>query len=248
MDTNSPAPFLLEGSTSGVLLLHGFTSTPQSVRYVGHRLHQVTGATVMGPLLAGHGTTPEDFAKTGFRDWLQSAEDALETLSSRSETVCIAGLSLGGTIALNLSIRRSALVDRVATINGSTGLYSPQQMKAFFDECAGDFHPGIGSDIKHPDRKEICYERIPNAAVQERYVLATATGQMLPLLDKPLLILQSRIDHVVSPENGKRIGNAVASQSVTSRWLEDSYHVATLDNDRDVIVQELANFVNAGMA
>ena len=118
MENDSTAPFLLEGSSCGVLLLHGFTSTPQSVCYVGHRLHARSGATVMAPLLAGHGTTPEDFAQTGFRDWLKSAEDALEALSARCTTVCVAGLSLGGTIALNLSIRRADLVDRVATING----------------------------------------------------------------------------------------------------------------------------------
>ena len=210
METDSPAPFLLEGSRSGVLLLHGFTSTPQSVRYVGHQLHALSGVTVMAPLLAGHGTTPEDFAQTGFRDWLKSAEDALEALSARCTTVCVAGLSLGGTIALNLSIR-----------------------------------PGIGSDIKNPGYKETCYDRIPNAVAQERYVLATATGQMLPLLEKPLLILQSRIDHIVSPENGKRIEGAVASRSITFCWLENSYHVATLDNDRDLIVQELTNFLTA---
>lgn len=245
MENDSTAPFLLEGSSCGVLLLHGFTSTPQSVRYVGHRLHALSGATVMAPLLAGHGTTPEDFAQTGFRDWLNSAEDALEALSARCTTVCIAGLSLGGTIALNLSIRRGDLVDRVATINGSTGLYSPQQMKAFFEGCAEDYHPGIGSDIKNLDNKEICYDRIPNSVAQERYVLVTATGQMLPLLDKPLLILQSRTDHVVSPKNGKRIEGAVASRSITFCWLENSYHVATLDNDRDLIVQELTNFLTA---
>ncbi|MBM1691128.1 alpha/beta hydrolase [Sulfitobacter geojensis] len=245
MENDSTAPFLLGGSSCGVLLLHGFTSTPQSVRYVGHRLHARSGATVMAPLLAGHGTTPEDFAQTGFRDWLKSAEDALEALSARCTTICVAGLSLGGTIALNLSIRRGDLVDRVATINGSTGLYSPQQMKAFFDGCTGDFQPGIGSDIKNPGYKETCYDRIPNAVTQERYVLVTATGQMLPLLDKPLLILQSRTDHVVSPENGKRIEGAVASRSITFCWLENSYHVATLDNDRDLIVQELTNFLTA---
>ncbi|WP_117396896.1 alpha/beta hydrolase [Maritalea myrionectae] len=242
MKTDNPSPFLIEGSSTGVLLLHGFTSTPQSVRYVGHLLHKLTGATIMAPLLAGHGTTPEDLAKTGFRDWLASAEAALETLHSRSEITCIAGLSLGGTIALNLSIRRADLVDRVATINGSTGMYPPNQIMTLFDTCETDFRPGIGSDIQHPVRKEICYDRIPVNAFQERYVLTTATGQMLPLLTKPLLIMQSRCDHVVSPENGKRIERSVASPLVQFRWLENSYHVATLDNDRDLVAHELARF------
>ncbi|MFT6659570.1 alpha/beta hydrolase [Maritalea sp.] len=243
MNSDNPAPFFLKGSTTGVLLLHGFTSTPQSVRYVGHRLHELAGVTVMAPLLAGHGATPEAFAQTGFRDWIESAEAALKLLRQYCSSVCIAGVSLGGTIALNLSIRCEGLVDKVATINGSTGLYSPEQMMVFFEGSPDAYHPGIGSDIKNPDRREICYDRIPFATLKERYILATATGQMLPMLTKPILIMQSRTDHVVSPKNGKRIEQSVASRTVRYRWLEDSFHVATLDNDRDSVAQELAEFI-----
>jgi hypothetical protein len=77
-----PRPFHLKGSTTGVLLLHGFTSTPQSVAYVGHAIHTATGASVSVPLLAGHGDTPQALAQTGYRDWLASAEAALDALRS----------------------------------------------------------------------------------------------------------------------------------------------------------------------
>ena len=238
-----PRPFHLKGSTTGVLLLHGFTSTPQSVAYVGHAIHAATGASVSVPLLAGHGDTPQALAQTGYRDWLASAEAALDALRTTCDHVVVAGLSLGGTIALNLAIRLPDRVARVITINGSTGIYRPDQVAKLFADQPSAFHPGIGSDIQHPHRKEVCYDQIPTATLRERFILTCATGLMLPDLKQPILVFQSRQDHVVAPENGLRIVRDVGSSDVTLHWLERSYHVATLDHDRDIIVARAATFI-----
>jgi carboxylesterase len=238
-----PKPFHLKGSSVGVLLIHGFTSTPQSIAYVGHKIHDATGVTLRAPLLAGHGTTPCALEKVGYRDWLASAENALETLRERCDEIILAGLSLGGTIALNLAIRFPELVDRVVSINGSTGIYRPDQVEILFADESGDFQRGIGSDIKHPDRYEICYDIIPVSTMRERFVLTCATGLMLPSLKQPILIFQSCNDHVVAPENGLRIKREVSSSDVTLHWLEDSFHVATLDYDRDIIIDKVCQFI-----
>ncbi|QCO54704.1 alpha/beta fold hydrolase [Pseudorhodobacter turbinis] len=244
MDYDSdPTPFFLPGTSVGVLLLHGFTSTPQSIAYVGHKIHEATGATVSAPLLAGHGETPSALAQTGYKDWLASAEKALRSLNQSCDTTVVAGLSLGGTIALNLSVRFPELVDMVVSINGSTGIYNPEQVNALFADIPDGLQCGIGSDIKHPDRREICYDKIPAVTMRERFVLTCATGLMLPKLKQPILILQSRRDHVVAPENGMRIASAVGSTELTLRWLEESFHVATLDYDRDIIVEMIIRFI-----
>lgn len=243
MDDESCEPFDLPGNSTGVLLLHGFTSTPQSVRHVGHELHARTGFTVTAPLLAGHGTSPEDLARTGHRDWIASAEAALHALRQRASRVIVAGLSLGGTIALNLAVRHPQHVDAIATINGSTGIYRPDQARAVFDAPSDGYCAGIGSDIRHSKRREISYDRIPTSTLHERFLLTTATGLMLPLLRQPLLVMQSRVDHVVEPANAYRIVRECGSTEVRLRWLENSFHVATLDHDRDLIVEELKRFV-----
>lgn len=245
MDDESCEPFNLAGTDTAILLLHGFTSTPQSIRHVGYALHARSGFTVTAPLLAGHGTSPEDLARTSYQDWIASAEKALRKLRDRSERVIVAGLSLGGTLSLNLGIRHPDWVDGVATINGSTGLYRPDQARAVFDTPPDDYCAGIGSDIRHLERRETCYDRIPASTLHERFLLTTATGLMLPLLRQPLLVLQSRIDHVVEPANAHRIVRECGSTEVRLRWLENSYHVATLDNDRDLIVEELERFATA---
>lgn len=238
-----PKPFYLQGSRVGLVLLHGFTSTPQSVAYVGRQIHAATGVTVSVPLLAGHGETPEALAKTGYSDWLASAQHALNRVRAECDVVVIAGLSLGGTIALNLAIRFPDLVDRVISINGSTGIYRPEQVQGLFSAEESGFHQGIGSDIKHPKRREMCYDRIPLANMRERFILTCATGIMLPDLKQPLLVFQSREDHVVAPQNGSRIVKDVGSSNVRLQWLDHSYHVATLDNDRDQIVMQCSEFM-----
>lgn len=240
---SDPSPFRLDGSTNGVLLLHGFTSTPQSVSYVGHMLHQQSGATLSVPLLAGHGTTLEAFAATKNQDWLASAEAEMRWLATRCERITVAGLSLGGTIALNLAIRYPEIVDHVVSINGSTGIYSPDQASQILNDGTIGFHEGIGSDINREDMFEICYDRIPASTMRERYLLTTATGLMLPSLRQRILVIQSREDHVVNPQNAHRIAQEVASHEVRLVWLPSSYHVATLDYDRDTIVSAMTEFI-----
>lgn len=243
LSTNPDAqPFFLRGNEVGVVLLHGFTSTPQSIRYVGHELHRNAGVTVLAPLLAGHGLTPEELGQTGYQDWLDSAEKALEMISNQCSRVVAAGLSLGGTLALNLAARFSKQIDGIITINGSTGLYKPETALMMFDDKLPDFLSGIGSDIRHPERREICYERIPRSALRERFLLTNATGALLPMVRQPILVVQSRVDHVVSTANAVRIVKDVGSDEVHLLWLSESYHVATLDYDRDRIVDAIGEF------
>lgn len=242
-DAPDAQPFVLDGGATGVLLLHGFTSTPQSVCHLGHALHAGSGATISVPRLAGHGTTPEDLARTGQLDWLVSVETALDVLGARCDRVVMAGLSLGGTLALNVAARLPDRVQGVVTINGSTGIYPPQVVQPLYRKDTTAFVDGIGSDIRHPGRAELCYDRIPTATLRERFLLTHATGALLPLIRQPILVIQSRIDHVVDPSNALRIVGGVGSDDIALCWLADSYHVATLDHDRDRIADRMIRFL-----
>ncbi|MEQ6203409.1 alpha/beta fold hydrolase [Sulfitobacter sp. HNIBRBA2951] len=236
-------PFLLDGSDTGFLFLHGFTSTPQSIREVAVQVHETSGATVYCPLLSGHGTTPDALAKTGQLDWVASAEAALKTLSSRCSRIVLGGLSLGATLSLNLAARMPDRVHGVISINGSTGLYRPEVVAPLYRPEGPEFVEGIGSDIAEAGVREICYESIPRQTLKERFLLTNATGALLPLIRQPLLILQSRTDHVVDPQNALRIATSVGSADIHLRWLERSYHVATLDHDRALIAHAISAFL-----
>ncbi|GAA6202130.1 MULTISPECIES: alpha/beta hydrolase [Rhodobacterales] len=242
-DLPEAQPFLLEGSDTGFLFFHGFTSSPQSVREVAEKIQEVSGATVYCPLLAGHGETPAALAKTNQADWVASAETALETLSSRCARVVVGGLSLGATLSLNLAARMPDKIQGVVSINGSTGLYRPEVVAPIYDTKGAAFIEGIGSDIAEFGMAEICYDRIPRETLNERFLLTNATGALLPLIRQPILILQSRCDNVVDPQNAHRIATSVRSSEIHLNWLERSYHVATLDYDRGLISERIAEFL-----
>ncbi|WP_300302677.1 alpha/beta fold hydrolase [Ferrovibrio sp.] len=115
-------PFRFESAGKpAVLVLHGFTGTMQSMRYLGEKLHRRFGFDILGPRLKGHGTSPDDMALTGYRDWIGSAEAALRELGGGSRKVFITGLSMGGTLCLNLAARFPELVAGIVPINGCGG-------------------------------------------------------------------------------------------------------------------------------
>ncbi|SEL59998.1 carboxylesterase [Roseivivax marinus] len=239
-DAPEAQPFLFEGGPTGVLMLHGFTSTPQSVRRVAQSVHDLTGATVMGPLLAGHGTSADDLARTTHQDWVDSAEAAMRALQMRCQRIFIGGLSLGATIALNIAARQRDSIDGVFSINGSTGLYRPEVVAPLYDPAAPEFVSGIGSDIAKEGERELCYDRIPHVTLQQRFLLTNATGALLPLIRQRLLIMQSRTDHVVAPENATHIATRVSSDDIRLFWMRRSWHVATLDHDADAIASNVS--------
>ena len=103
-------PFSFEGNDIGVLVVHGFTGSTQSMRYLGEGLHRRFGFSVVGPRLPGHGTSPDDMETTGYLDWMGEAERALHELAKRKSKVFVTGLSMGGTLTLNLAARFPDLV------------------------------------------------------------------------------------------------------------------------------------------
>ena len=106
------------------------------------------------------------------------------------------------------------------------------------------FIDGIGSDIAEPGMTEVCYDRIPQVTLKERFLLTNATGALLPLIRQPILIQQSRRDNVVDPKNAPRIATSVGSSEIHLIWLERSYHVATLDYDRRLIADRISEFLS----
>lgn len=235
-------PFAFEGGDIGVLVVHGFTGSTQSMRYLGEALHRRFGFTVVGPRLPGHGTSPDDMETTGYLDWMGEAERALAELAGRKGKVFVTGLSMGGTLTLNLAARRPDLVGAIAPVAAAAGLLN----EAFADVLALNPPPrripGIGSDIKAPGVKELAYEEVPIACMREVSVLISLTRDLMHKIVCPALVIHAREDHVVPPANAMAVVNTIASDDIRLLWLNNSYHVATLDNDKDLIVERIGSF------
>ena len=238
-------PFSATGDDRGVLVLHGFTGNPYSMRGVAERL-AAAGLTVDLPLLPGHGTRVEDLVPTRWVDWVDAVEGSYRDLARRCRRVAVVGMSMGGSLACWVA-RRHADVAGLVLVNP---LVEPDDgLRAAADELlrAGtEVAPGIGSDIARPGTPELSYPGTPLAAAISLLDAVEELAPGLPAIACPVLLLSSREDHVVAPSNGDRVVASV-SGPVERVWLERSYHVATLDFDRSVVEERTVAFVTRAL-
>jgi carboxylesterase len=235
-------PFFFPGGPTGVLVCHGYTGTTQSMRPLGEHL-AAAGHTVIGPRLAGHGTTPEDMALTTAGDWIASVDAALEDLKSRCTQVFMVGLSMGGLLTLYTAAKHAATLRGAVVINAPVRIGSPDLAGLALDPRMPAMIPGVGSDIKDPASKELAYAQLPVATLKQLYALTAVTRDLLPTVKCPTLVMQSREDHLVHPDNARRIVRELGADRVELLWLNHSYHVATLDHDRELVFERTAAFI-----
>jgi esterase/lipase len=223
-------PFDLPAGPVGVLLCHGFTGTPQSMRDWGTALAGA-GFTVRCPLLPGHGTRWRDANASTEDDWYAELSTALDDLLERCTSVVVAGLSMGGTLALRLAERRPDDVAALVLVNPSL---LTERKDAKLLPVIARLTPAwapIGSDVKKPGSVELAYPRLPTRAAVALRRLWTAVRADLGSVRAPLLVFRSVTDHVVEPASVRLLLAEVGSTDVTEVLLHESYHVATVDND-----------------
>ena len=237
-------PMSHDGSgTTGVLVLHGFTGNPSSMRGVAEALAEL-GYHVEMPLLPGHGTTIEEMIETGWADWTGAVAAAHSVLAARADTVLVAGLSMGGSLTLWSALNLPGIAG-IVCVNPAT-IPQPPEVVEMLEEMLADgtaVVPGIGSDIADPEVVETAYDGTPVGPLLSfiKDGLAAITDRFGEL-KMPLLLFTSRQDHVVEPANSEFLASAYGGD-LDHVWLERSFHVATQDFDRDEIFKRTGEFV-----
>jgi carboxylesterase len=235
-------PFEHAGGPVGVLLCHGFTGSPQTLRpwaeYVAEQ-----GFTVSLPRLPGHGTTWQDMARTGWQDWYAEVDSAFGALASRCEQTFVFGLSMGGCLALRLAEVHGRAVRGLVLVNPSLAPDTKLFLVAPVLKHVLRTLPGVASDIKKPGASEVAYERVPVRAAATLPKLWKVTAAHLADVSQPALVYRSTVDHVVGPASMKVLLAGLPTDQVTVRECADSYHVATLDNDAEAIFEGSVKFV-----
>jgi carboxylesterase len=231
-----------DGQRVGVLLVHGFTGSPASMLPWGRHLAD-QGFSVDVPRLPGHGTTWQELNRTGWADWYGEVERAFEKLRANTDQVVVGGLSMGGGLALQVAADRGREVAGVVLVNAAVNLARLDVRALPVVKLLVPSLPGITNDIKKPGVEENGYGRTPLKALHSMTSAWRALREDLPKVTQPLLVFRSAVDHVVDPSSSALIRARVSSRDLTERTLENSYHVATLDNDAPIILEESAHFV-----
>lgn len=229
---------------SALVLLHGITGRPEVYDPVVAGLRETVDATIVVPLLPGHGTHHRDLARTGYAQWYDHALAVLEHVRSAHAHVVVCGLSMGGTVALDLAARTD-LVDRLVVINPALRIDSPWAWALPVLRCFGGSVAAIKGDIAAPGVEEPGYDRTPVRAVASLQAGQKALRRRLPDVHCPVVLVTSGVDHVVGPWSADHLRGALPERP-REVVLRRSHHVATLDHDVDRIVEVLAEAVWAG--
>ncbi|MEU8249403.1 alpha/beta fold hydrolase [Nonomuraea sp. NPDC048916] len=233
-------PYLHHSGQVGVLLCHGFTGTPQSLRPWGEYLAG-HGLSVSLPRLPGHGTTWQEMNHTRWEDWYAEVEKAFEDLQGRCAEVFVAGLSLGGCLALRLAEVHGDAIRGVVVVNPSIANDVPLLRLAPLLKWFLRSVPGVANDIKKPGVTELGYDRTPVKAAASLPALWSLVQADLDRVTQPLLVFHSTDDHVVKPTGVAAIRQKIPQATIEE--LTDSYHVATLDNDASRIFAGSLDFI-----
>ena len=226
----------------GVLLVHGFTGSPASLKPWAQALGD-QGYAVEVPLLPGHGTRWQDLNRVAWTEWYAESEAAFDRLRESCEAVVVGGLSMGGSLALRLAEERGDQVSGVVLVNPFVSSTRKELVALPLMKLVIPSLRGIVNDIKKPGQDERGYDRVPLKALDSMLHGWKGLRRELPEVTQPILLFRSAEDHVVDPSSAAIIAREVSSRQVEERILENSYHVATLDNDAPAIFEESLDFV-----
>ncbi|MBK8447612.1 MAG: alpha/beta fold hydrolase [Micropruina sp.] len=235
-------PFAPDSSGAvGVLFLHGFTASPWTLRDWAGRT-AAAGYRVSVPRLPGHGTSWRELEVTDGRDWYAAAERAFLDLRATCPVVFVAGLSMGGALALRLAEHHPDDVAGLVLVNPALQ-GKPQLALVPWAKHLIRTTNSIGSSIRKPDVTEHTYPRTPLEAVHALMRLWSDVRARLDLVHCPVLLFRSEVDRVVPMASKDVVVRQVSSQEITEVVLIESDHVAPLDNDADLIVADTLDFL-----
>jgi len=262
-----PTDFYLPGGRSGVLLIHGLTGTPSEMRLVGKGLNR-QGFTVYGMQLAGHCGNEEDLLKTGWRDWYRSVCEAADRLRKDVDHMFVAGLSMGALLALKLAADRPDEIDGLG-LYGTTFVYDGWTIP-LIGKLSFMLPLVVSLGIGHRQKFHECFpygikdERIrqriagsmldgdsaaaglpgnPWPSLAEFYRLSFLVRRQLRNVRTPCLVMHAVDDDVASLKNVRMLVRGVRGP-VETVLLENSYHMVTVDQERDKVIDRSARFFN----
>jgi carboxylesterase len=236
-------PFYLEGtpregSTHGVLLLHGFTGTVAHLRPIADALHR-EGFTVMGINLPGHACTMDEMAACTWMEWLNAAKDAFWRLKEKCDHVSVVGLSMGGCLALILGEQMHPTA--IAPISAPMGTQLPLWLATLVRPVLPTiwWKPRKEAAIPVDKRYDYGYSGFRSSSARHLSRLIRMSRRDLHAVTCPVLVVQSHADDAITPDSANVILQGISSHRKGTLWLEDVPHVCTITREADHIAAAL---------
>ena len=256
-DPHPPQPdtkeFFFPGEGLSVLLIHGLTGTPYEMRYLGQQLAGA-GMRVLGVRLAGHAGAPEELAAVTHANWYESVVDGFERLRGYGDPNVVVGLSMGALLAVRLALDQPEAVAGVAMLSPAfflptstrLALRSLRPTARFADQLfvhrpgGSDIHDAAARDI-HPGSR-----LVPLSAAMHLIELSDYLRPRLASLEQPALLIHGRQDHVCPfAKNVEFVRSHLGGKLRRFVVLEESFHVITVDSERDRVAREVADFARS---
>lgn len=241
MKLASPKPFTFEGGDRAVLLLHGFTGNSADVRMLGRFLEK-KGYTCHAPIYKGHGVPPEELVQTGPEDWWKDVMNAYQHLKDQGyEKIAAVGLSLGGVFSLKLAYTLPIL--------GVVPMCAPMYIKSeeiMYQGILAYAREYKKREQKSPERIEqemFEFKQTPMNTLKALQELIRDVRNNVDMIYAPTFVVQARHDEMINTDSANIIYNGVESTLKDIKWYEDSTHVITLDKERDVLHEDVYNFL-----
>ena len=233
--------FFWEAGPVGVFLSHGYTATTAEVRLFAERLHE-KGFSVGGPLLAGHGSRPEDLNRVRWQDWVESGEKVYGQLKSHCEHVILGGESMAGLVALYLAsrhpeVRGVMLYAPAIKLNISTA----DRIKLYLGSLFMPFAKRESMDAS--DKWQGYHPELPTKGIVQLLRFQDAVKKILPQIKQPIIIFQGRKDTTVDPAAGEMILSSVKSNIKEHQWMENSTHPILIDVELDAVTDLSLRFI-----
>lgn len=234
-------PYTGGGGPVAVLFCHGLTASPGTLRDWAQHVERA-GYAVSVPRLPGHGTTWRELAVTGWEDWYACVEREFHRLRADHDAVFVAGMSMGGALALRIAEQQPDDVAGLVLVNpavsGGPSVAIAGALRSFVRSW-----DGTGSDLALPGVTEHSYPRVPSAAVHSMSRMWADVRARLDLVYCPLLLFRSTVDHVIPGISSDIVLKQVSSEVIEEVVLPNSYHVATRDIDAPTLFADTVAFL-----
>lgn len=253
MSVNGAPPGLLEdfqvlgdqkNGHIGVVLVHGFTGSPAAMRPWAHFLN-ANGYTVRVPLLPGHGTKPEDLNEVNWQQWPEKVKAEVGELRKTCSQIFIAGLSMGGGTTLNVAAEMGDELAGIILVNPMIHVRAVTPGIAFAISRVIKFGNSVGNDIKRPGVTEYSYDKLPYRGIYQLLTMLKLTRAALPSIKVPLQLFHSVDDHTLPVSNTDIVMREIGSTNKSRIELVNSFHVATLDYDNELIFANSVTFIES---